>query len=76
LGLSAIFVLMIGYILNKIFYGFLTLFGVVTVIFFLFNLLGDPSRMLLDQRQDTAQLKAIQQKYGFDKPLLTQYFYY
>ena len=67
---------MIGYILNKIFYGFLTLFGVVTVIFFLFNLLGDPSRMLLDQRQDTAQLKAIQHKYGFDKPLLTQYFYY
>ena len=67
---------MIGYILNKIFYGFLTLFGVVTVIFFLFNLLGDPSRMLLDQRQDTAQLQAIQQKYGFDKPLLTQYFYY
>jgi peptide/nickel transport system permease protein len=67
---------MIGYILNKIFYGFLTLFGVVTVIFFLFNLLGDPSRMLLDQRQDTAQLKAIQKKYGFDKPLLTQYLYY
>ena len=67
---------MIGYIFNKIFYGFLTLFGVVTVIFFLFNLLGDPSRMLLDQRQDTAQLKAIQHKYGFDKPLLTQYFYY
>jgi peptide/nickel transport system permease protein len=67
---------MIGYILNKIFYGFLTLFGVVTVIFFLFNLLGDPSRMLLDQRQDTAQLKAIQHKYGFDKPLLTQYLYY
>jgi peptide/nickel transport system permease protein len=67
---------MIGYILNKIFYGFLTLFGVVTVIFFLFNLLGDPSRMLLDQRQDAAQLKTIQQKYGFDKPLLTQYFYY
>ena len=67
---------MIGYIFNKIFYGFLTLFGVVTVIFFLFNLLGDPSRMLLDQRQDPAQLKAIQHKYGFDKPLLTQYFYY
>lgn len=76
MGLSAIFVLMIGYILNKIFYGFLTLFGVVTVIFFLFNLLGDPSRMMLDQRQDAVQLKSIQQKYGFDKPLYTQYFYY
>lgn len=67
---------MIAAILNKIFYGFLTLFGVVTVIFFLFNLLGDPSRMMLDQRQDVAQLKSIQQKYGFDKPLLTQYLYY
>lgn len=67
---------MIGYVLNKIFYGFLTLFGVVTVIFFLFNLLGDPSRMMLDQRQDSAQLKSIQKKYGFDKPLSTQFFYY
>lgn len=67
---------MIGYILNKVFYGFLTLFGVVTVIFFLFNLLGDPSRMLLDQRQDATQLKSIQKKYGFDKTLSTQYFYY
>ena len=67
---------MIGYVLNKIFYGFLTLFGVVTVIFFLFNLLGDPSRMMLDQRQDSAQLKSIQKKYGFDKSLSTQFFYY
>lgn len=67
---------MIGYVLNKIFYGFLTLFGVITVIFFLFNLLGDPSRMMLDQRQDSAQLKSIQKKYGFDKPLSTQFFYY
>ena len=67
---------MIGSILNKIFYGFLTLFGVVTVVFFLFNLLGDPSRMMLDQRQDKAQLLSIQQKYGFDKPLFTQYLYY
>lgn len=67
---------MIGYVLNKIFYGFLTLFGVVTVIFFLFNLLGDPSRMMLDQRQDSVQLKSIQKKYGFDKPLSTQFFYY
>jgi len=67
---------MIGYVLNKIFYGFITLFGVVTVIFFLFNLLGDPSRMMLDQRQDSVQLKSIQKKYGFDKPLSTQFFYY
>ncbi len=68
---------MFQYIINKIFYGFLTLFGVVTVIFFLFNVLpGDPARMMLDQREDTEQLQNIRQKYGFDKPIFTQYLYY
>jgi len=66
-----------SYILNKIFYGFLTLFGVITVIFFLFNVLpGDPARMMLDQREDAEQLQNIRVKYGFDQPLITQYFFY
>lgn len=68
---------MFQYILSKIFYGFLTLFGVVTVIFFLFNILpGDPARMMLDQREDTEQLQNIRKKYGFDQPVFTQYLYY
>ena len=68
---------MFQYIINKIFYGFLTLFGVVTVIFLLFNILpGDPARMMLDQREDTEQLQNIRKKYGFDKPVFTQYLYY
>ena len=58
------------YILEKFFYGFLTLFGVITVIFFLFHILpGDPARMMLDQREDTEQLYRIKKKYGFDKPI-------
>ncbi|TYP97954.1 peptide/nickel transport system permease protein [Tenacibaculum adriaticum] len=68
---------MFQYLINKIFYGFLTLFGVITVIFFLFNVLpGDPARMLMGQREDTQQLQNIRKKYGFDKPISTQYFYY
>ncbi|MDD3722689.1 MAG: ABC transporter permease [Lutibacter sp.] len=68
---------MFSYILNKIFYGFLTLFGVITVIFFLFNVLpGDPARMMLDQREDAEQLQNIRVKYGFDQPITTQYLYY
>lgn len=68
---------MFQYVINKIFYGFLTLFGVVTVIFLLFNILpGDPARMMLDQREDTEQLQNIRKKYGFDKPVFTQYLYY
>ncbi len=68
---------MINYILNKLGYGILTLLGVITVIFFLFNVLpGDPARMMLDQREDTEQLQNIRKKYGFDQPIATQYVYY
>ncbi|WP_142783493.1 ABC transporter permease [Changchengzhania lutea] len=68
---------MISYLINKITYALLTLFGVVTVIFFLFNVLpGDPAQMMLGQNEDSGQLAAVKQKYGFDKPISTQYFYY
>ncbi|NNC69233.1 MAG: ABC transporter permease [Flavobacteriaceae bacterium] len=68
---------MLRYFLNKSFYAVLTLFGVVTVIFFLFTVLpGDPARMMLDQREDSEQLLAVKKKYGFDKPVITQYLYY
>ena len=53
------------------------LWGVVTTIFFLFNVLpGDPARMMLDQNENSEQLRVVKQKYGFDKSLLTQYAYY
>ncbi|TWO32602.1 ABC transporter permease [Seonamhaeicola sediminis] len=68
---------MLSYLLNKITYALLTLFGVVTVIFFLFNVLpGDPAQMMLGQNEDTEQLALVKQKYGFDKPISTQYLYY
>jgi len=68
---------MFQYIIHKVFYGCLTLFGVVTIIFFLFNVLpGDPARMLMGQREDSEQLKNIRKKYGFDQPVFTQYLYY
>ncbi|WP_189360393.1 ABC transporter permease [Algibacter mikhailovii] len=68
---------MISYLINKIFYAILTLFGVVTVIFFLFNVLpGDPAQMMLGQNEDSEQLALVKQKYGFDKSIGTQYLYY
>ncbi|MDO7135523.1 ABC transporter permease [Algibacter lectus] len=68
---------MLNYLINKIAYAILTLFGVVTVIFFLFNVLpGDPAQMMLGQNEDSEQLAIVKQKYGFDKPLGTQYLYY
>ena len=57
-------------ILNILF----TLFGVITLIFFLFQVLpGDPGRMMMGQNEDDEQLKAINARYGFDKPVIHQY---
>lgn len=68
---------MIGYLLQKIGYAFLTLFGVVTVIFLLFNILpGDPARMMLGQNETAEQVAIVKKKYGFDQPLGRQYIYY
>jgi len=68
---------MIRYTLQKTGYALLTLFGVVTVIFFLFTILpGDPARMMLGQNESPEQIEIVKKKYGFDKPIGTQYLYY
>ena len=68
---------MITYVLRKIAYGVLVLWGVLTLVFFLFNILpGDPARMMLDKREDSDQLAIIKQKYGFDRSFVEQYALY
>ena len=65
---------MLNYIVRRLFYGILVLWGVVTVIFFLFNILpGDPARMLMGQRADVSTVDAIKKDLGLDKPLVIQY---
>ncbi len=51
--------------------------GVVTSIFFLFNVLpGDPASVLLGQRANKEAVEAVNRDLGRDKPALTQYFMY
>ncbi|MHA7058540.1 ABC transporter permease [Aquimarina sp. M1] len=58
-------------------YAFLTLLGVITVIFLLFTILpGDPAQMMMGQNENQEQLDVINKKYGFDLPLGKQYSYY
>ena len=51
--------------------------GVVTLVFFLFNILpGDPARMMLGQRADAESIAIIHRDLGRDKPVGTQYLNY
>lgn len=62
--------------LAKLLSALFTLLGVITVVFFLFNVLGKPEQMMVDQNASTVQIQKIQQKYGFDLPLYQQFIYY
>jgi peptide/nickel transport system permease protein len=64
-------------IFQKVGYALITVFGVVTVIFFLFSVLpGDPAQMMLGQNETQEQLQKQKEKYGFDKPISEQYLLY
>lgn len=68
---------MIAFLIRRIAYGFLVLAGVVTIVFFLFNVLpGDPARMMLGQRADQAAIDMINEKLGRDRSLPVQFLNY
>ena len=68
---------MVQFILKRLWYGVLVLFGVIVVVFILFNVLpGDPARMMLGQRADIASVDAINKDLGRDKPLSLQFLNY
>lgn len=68
---------MLRYTLKRLGYGLLVLLGVVTLVFFLFNILpGDPARMMLGQHADAESIEIINRDLGRDKPVGLQYINY
>lgn len=65
---------MTSYIIRKILYGLAVLWGVVTLVFFLFNIVpGDSVRMMLGQRADEADVQAIREELGLNQSVFKQY---
>ena len=65
---------MLRYVGKRLLYGLLVLLGVVTLVFFLFNILpGDPARMMLGQRADEESIALINRDLGRDRPVLVQF---
>lgn len=66
---------MLKYTVKKAFMGVLTLAVVITATFFLMKLIpGGP--FLAEKAADKAVTKALEKKYGLDKPLMEQFFTY
>jgi peptide/nickel transport system permease protein len=68
---------LIRFALQKTGLGLLTLWGVATLIFFLFTIVpGDSAQMMLGKREDPEALAAVRAKYGLDQPVHIQYVNY
>ena len=64
---------MLSFAIRRFVYSVLVVFGVVTVVFFIMNLLPDPARMMQGQRADLATQTAIRHELGLDLPPWQQY---
>ncbi len=62
---------MLSYIIRKLLYSLLVLVGVIVMTFFI-RPPGDPARVMLGQRADSASVAALRTKMGLDRPLLVQ----
>ena len=68
---------MLSFLFRKIYYSFLVILGIITVVFILFNVIpADPAKMMLGDRDDAVQLEKIRKKYNLDKPIIERYFLY
>lgn len=68
---------MLQFILKRFLYSILVVWGVVTLVFFLFHIIpGDPARMVMGQRTDEASLQAVRKDLGLDRSTTTQYLKY
>lgn len=56
--------------------GLLVIWGITTLLFFIFSVLGDPAQMIAGQRSDLETEDAIRKQFYLDKPLFTQYLLY
>ena len=52
------------------------LIGIVTLLFFLLQLTGDPAEVMVGDSGTPEQLEQVRRQYGFDRPIWEQYFRY
>ena len=62
-----------GFLLRRLGQALVTILGVVTLIFFVQRLTGDPTYLLVPETATQADIAALRHQLGFDRPLPVQY---
>ena len=67
---------MAQYIIRRLLQAVLVIFGVVTVVFVILHLTGDPVRLMLGDQASEADITSVRHQLGLDRPVYQQYFAY
>ncbi|MEJ8476568.1 ABC transporter permease [Roseibium algae] len=67
---------MIGFFLRRLGESMLAIWGVVTIMFFVTRVLGDPAALLLPIGASAADIEALRDQLGLNQPLMVQYFHF
>lgn len=62
-----------AFLLRRLLHAVFVVWGVVTVVFFLVRLTGDPAAFLVDQTATQEEIAHVRRLLGLDRPLLVQY---
>jgi peptide/nickel transport system permease protein len=62
-----------AFLLRRLLHAVFVVWGVVTVVFFLVRLTGDPAALLVDAGATRAELEQTRHLLGLDRPLVVQY---
>lgn len=67
---------MVHYFLSKLLEALVAVWGVLTIIFFVTRILGDPAALLLPTGASAQELDALREQLGLNQPVLEQYLHY
>lgn len=67
---------MAQYIIRRLLQAILVIFGVLTVVFVILRLTGDPVRLMLGENASEEAITSLNRELGLDRPLYVQYFAY
>jgi peptide/nickel transport system permease protein len=64
---------MTQYVIRRLLQSILVVFGVVTVVFFVLQLTGDPVRIMLGETASEEDIQNVRRRLGLDRPIHEQY---
>ena len=67
---------MVQYIIRRLLQAIIVIFGVLTVVFIILRLTGDPVRLMLGENASEEAITYMTHELGLDRPLYVQYFAY